>query len=327
MSSARADTTALSAGTSPSQKGIAMTLRPLIALLLFTLTATTLAQSEPRPVLEIVTRGHDFELSADEIPSGWTTLRLRNESAEPHFALFGHMPAGRTVEDSVREVVPAFQQAIDLIMAGQVEEGFAALGALPDWYGDVIYTGGPGMVSPGGTTEVVAFLEPGTYVIECYVKTEDGVFHSVLGMIDEITVTEESHDAAPPDAGPTVVLRNPEPDDGSAPESGIEVDGTVTAGPQVIEVRFEAENPPPLANDLHLVRLEDDEDVAEVAAWMDWSRPDGLTTPAPATFVGGTNEMPQGRSAYLTVDLEPGRYAWVSERGADVPMYREFEVR
>jgi hypothetical protein len=37
--------------------------------------------------------------------------------------------------------------------------------------------------------------------------------------------------------------------------------------------------------------------------------------------------MPQGSSAYLTVDLEPGRYAWVSERGADTPLYQAFEVR
>jgi hypothetical protein len=37
--------------------------------------------------------------------------------------------------------------------------------------------------------------------------------------------------------------------------------------------------------------------------------------------------MPQGRTAYLTVNLEPGSYAWVSERGADTPLYRTFEVR
>lgn len=183
------------------------------------------------------------------------------------------------------------------------------------------------MVSPGGTTDVVAFLEPGTYVIECYVKTEDGVFHSVLGMIDEIAVAEDSHGAAPPDADLRITLRNPDPDDGTAPESGIEVDGTATAGRQVVEVRFEADDPPLLGNDLHLVRLDDGTDVADVAAWMDWSRPDGLRTPAPATFLGGTHEMPQDRSAYLTVDLEPGHYAWVSERGVDTPLYLEFEVR
>lgn len=313
--------------TTPVQKGTTMTLRTLFLALLLALTATSLAQTSERPVLEIVARGHVFELSADQIPSGWTTIRLRNESAEPHFALFGRMPAGRGLEDSVREVVPPFQEAMDLIMAGEVDAGFAALGALPEWYGEVVYTGGPGMVSPGGTTEVVAFLEPGTYVIECYVKTEDGVFHSTLGMIDEITVTDREQTAEPPTADLVVRLSNPEPDDGTAPQSGIDMTGTPAPGQQVVEVRFTSENPPLLANDLHLVRLDEGEDVADVAAWMDWSRPEGLKAPAPATFLGGTHEMPQGRSAYLTVDLEPGRYAWVSERGAQTPLYQAFEVR
>ncbi|MDZ7801839.1 MAG: hypothetical protein U5K81_13760 [Trueperaceae bacterium] len=324
-----------------SQKGIAMTLRTLVPTLLLALAATCLAQvghplvlvgdtsaaENASPVLEIVTRGHTFDLSADEIASGWTTIRLRNESDEPHFALFGLMPEGRGMEDSVREVVPVFQDAMDLIMAGDVEEGFAALGGLPEWYGNVVYSGGPGMVSPGGTTEVVAFLEPGTYVIECYVKTEDGVFHSVRGMIDEITVADVPHAGEPPAADLVVSLSNPQPDDGSAPESGIEVEGTPAPGPQVVEVRFTSEDPPLLANDLHLVRLAGGEDVADVAAWMDWSNPGGLKTPAPATFLGGTHEMPQGQSAYLSVDLQPGRYAWVSERAADAPLYQVFEVR
>lgn len=332
---------ATSTGPSFSQKGIAMTLRILFPTLLLALAATCLAQNgdapvpeseasmlvSGAPVLEIVARGHAFDLSAGEVASGWTKVRLRNESAEPHFALFGLMPEGKGVEDSVREVVPVFQDAIELIMAGRVEDGFAALGDLPAWYGDVVYSGGPGMVSPGGTTEVVTYLEPGTYVIECYVKTEDGVFHSVRGMIDEITVADAPHAGEPPAADLRVDLGNPRPDDGTAPESGVEMTGTPAPGRQVVEVRFTSEDPPLLANDLHLVRLEDGVDVADVAAWMDWSRPEGLRTPAPATFLGGTHEMPQGRSAYLTVDLELGRYAWVSERGADAPLYRTFEVR
>lgn len=304
-----------------------MHLRVSIVLTLFALATAAFAQAPEPPVLEITTSGHAFELSTREVASGWTTIRLRNDSPEPHFAVFERMPEGRTVEDSVREVVPTFQEAMDLINADQVEAGFAELGNLPEWYGGVVFFGGPGMLSPGGTTEVTARLEPGRYVIECYVKTEDGTFHSTLGMIDEIVVTEEENGAETPAADVDVTLRNPDPDDGSDPASGIRVDGEPAPGRLTVAVHFDAESPPLLGNDLHLVRLEDGVDVAEVAAWMDWSRPDGLATPAPATFLGGTHEMPQGHTAYLAVDLEPGRYAWVSERPADAPMYREFEVR
>ena len=289
--------------------------------------AAAVAQASEPTVLEITTRGHDFELSDREIPAGWTTIRLRNESDEPHFAVFERMPEGRTMEDSLRDVVPPFQEALDLIVAGQVDAGFAALGDLPEWYGEVVFFGGPGMLSPGGEMEVVANLEPGHYVIECYVKTADGVFHTTLGMIDEITVIEERNAADAPTADLDVTLRNPDPDDGSDPAAGIVVDGDPAAGRQTIAVHFDEEAPPLLGNDLHVVRLQDGDDAAEVAAWMDWSRPGGLATPAPATFLGGTQEMPRGQTAYLTVDLEPGRYAFVSERPADTPMYREFEVR
>jgi hypothetical protein len=64
---------------------------------------------------------------------------------------------------------------------------------------------------------------------------------------------------------------------------------------------------------VHLARLEDDTDMARLEAWMDWSHPDGLQTPAPVMFLGGLNEMPAGHTGYLHVDLEPGRYAWVAE--------------
>ena len=51
--------------------------------------------------------------------------------------------------------------------------------------------------------------------------------------------------------------------------------------------------------------------------------PGGLPSPATRPVLsGGTHEMPQGQSAYLTVDLMPGRDAWVSERAADAPCIR-----
>jgi hypothetical protein len=66
-------------------------------------------------------------------------------------------------------------------------------------------------------------------------------------------------------------------------------------------------------HDLHLVRLEQGTDLATLSAWMDWTQPGGLETPAPALFLGGSNEMPAGQTAYLNISLDPGRYAWISE--------------
>ncbi|MEQ9316078.1 MAG: hypothetical protein RLN72_09500, partial [Henriciella sp.] len=40
---------------------------------------------------------------------------------------------------------------------------------------------------------------------------------------------------------------------------------------------------------------------------------DGQATPAPAHFVGGIHDMPEGSTAYFTVELEPGEYGIVAE--------------
>lgn len=297
--------------------------RSILLTLAFALTVAALAQTPEPDALQLTARNHAFDLSASEIPSGWTTLRLDNVSDAAHFAVFERMPEGRTMEDSLREVVPVFQQAMDLILDGNPEDGFAALGELPAWYGEVVFQGGTGIVAPGRTAEVTTFLPPGRYVVECYIKAPDGTFHTSLGMIDEIVVTDDPNGAGPPRADVAVTLTE---GDGEDPPSGITIDGVLRAGPNTIAVHVTAADPPVLGDDLHVVRLDEGTAAEEVAAWMEWSRPDGLMEPAPATFLGGTQEMPRGRTAYVRVELEPGRYAFVSERPADQPMYRTFTV-
>ena len=81
-----------------------------------------------------------------------------------------------------------------------------------------------------------------------------------------------------------------------------------------------------LGNDVHVVRLEEEADLDEVVEWMDWMNVDGLRAPSPAAFVGGVHEMPAGYKAFFTVDLEPGRYAWIAESGAARGMVEEFTV-
>ena len=46
-----------------------------------------------------------------------------------------------------------------------------------------------------------------------------------------------------------------------------------------------------------------------------------------AANVTGTQEMPVGHTAYFTVELESGRYAWISESTAALGMVKEFTVK
>ena len=269
-------------------------------------------------VVEVTALDYAFQ-APDEIASGWTTFRLKNEGAEHHFMLLNRLPDGKTLEEYGREVGLPFETVWDSLRTGAMDKAEAGqlLGQLlPAWYASVQQMGGPGLVAAGGTGETTVNLEPGTYVMECYVKTADGEFHSSLGMARLLIVTSESSGAQAPEADVEIALSN----------FVIAADGEVTPGRHTIAVHFEEHPEVGLGNDVHLARLEAGTDLDQVTNWMDWMEVNGLREPAPAQFLGGAQEMPVGFTSYFSVDLEPGRYAWITEASADKKMVQEFTV-
>lgn len=285
------------------------------------LAAVTLVACQPSDahVVQVTARDYAFQVP-DSIPSGWSTFRMENRGEEHHFLLLNRLPDGKTFQDYRREVVAPFDSVWHVLKTGAADKAEAGelLGRLlPDWYGSVRPMGGPGLVAPGEVAWATMELDPGTYVMECYVKTTDGTFHTSLGMQRLITVTGESSGASAPDADIEITLSNFQ----------IAVEGEVTPGEHTVAVHFEEHPEFGLGNDVHVVRLEAGTDLDEVVRWMDWMNVDGLRAPAPARFVGGTQEMPVGYTAYFTIELLPGRYAWISEVTAADGMVKEFTVR
>lgn len=282
-----------------------------IVAVLAALSGVACQSREPRSapdtragLLEVTSHGLDFEL-VREIAAGWTTIRFNNESDVEHFILVEKLPPGKTIADLRTEIVPVFQAAMDLLIEGRNDDAMAKLGEAPAWLSEIVFTGGPGLTSPGLTSEATVYLEPGTYVLECYVKTPDGKFHSYLGMIEQITVTEARSEAAEPQPTLELTIRN----------DGFVADAEVSAGHHTIAVHFAEQmvHGNFLESDVHLARLEDGSDLVTLGHWMNAMRPAGLTTPAPVRFLGGLHELPQGRTGYMSVNLEPGRYAWIAE--------------
>ncbi|MFN1835167.1 hypothetical protein AB2B38_007895 [Balneola sp. MJW-20] len=277
---------------------------------------------EVQAIYKADTNEHLFVTDADTLDAGWTTFRFINASPMVHFMLIDKYPGDKTSVDAMKEVGPPFQEAMDLINEGKRDEGLAALAGLPAWFGEVAFKGGPGFTSPGQTMEMTMFLEPGNHVVECYVKTEDGVFHNMLGMTFDMYVTEDTTNAAEP-SDPSLVI--------DLSNEGFKLNvNQVKAGEHLVAVNFNEPEPPMLANDVQVIKVEEDTDLDAVAAWMDWSMTDGLVSgmddPAPAFFLGGVQDMPMGNTAYFKVTLEPGNYAWISERSAETPLYQEFSV-
>ena len=266
-------------------------------------------KDESDSAVTIVTKLMEFEMP-DSIPSGWTTFKYINKSKEPHFFLFDKMPEGKTVEDSKEYIVPLFQEGMDSINKGNPEAAYAAFGKLPEWFSEIEFVGGSGLISPGDTSKTTLFMEPGYYVVECYVKMKGGVFHTSQGMIKGLVVTEEKSGNTEPEPTAEVTI---------AYEDGITFQDTLEAGKHIIKVNFKDQKAHEnfVGHDVHIVRLlgSAPEVRESLNAWMDWSSPTGLINPAPDSieFMGGSQEMPGGGVAYIEVDLKPGNYALISE--------------
>jgi hypothetical protein len=273
--------------------------------------------SKKDEVVEVVAKDFMFDVT-DNIPSGWTTFRFINSGHAEHFFLLNLLPDSIAYETYVQKVTQPFQVVFDSLKAGKTREEAVGmlLELIPPWYfTDVKQMGGSGIVSKGKSLDVTLNLTPGTYAMECYIK-EKGVFHTTLGMISRVVVTDEISETAPPSANMDITLSN----------FKIETEGTLKRGKNTFAVHFKEHPEVGLGNDVHIIKLDENTNIDSVAYWLDWMNIEGLQSPAPVEFLGGIQEMPVGMTGYFTVDLEPGDYAWIAESSASKGMIKRFSV-
>jgi len=266
---------------------------------------------DPVNILEINAAGMRFE-GDNSISSGWTTIRLNNKDNMLHFALVARLPDGVTANMYSDDLGSIFQQGYDLMLEGKYEEVATVFGAIPEWMPKLSYHGGPGFISGNRSAEATQYLEPGNYVVECYIKS-NGIFHSYspvpgeLAMLLPLEVTDKPGNMAEPVADATLTIN----------ETGFQLtEGALKEGENSIRVKFDTQIrfPSFVGQDVHVVRLNSDADIQAALDWMDWQKPTGLLVPSPVIFMGGINDvMPADSTAYFTVDLSPGRYAFIGE--------------
>jgi hypothetical protein len=258
-------------------------------------------------VIEIITENMDFQMK-DTIPSGWNTFRYKNQSDQTHFVLIDKYPEGKTSADAEKVVAPVFDKAMKLINEGKTEEGFAEFANLPDWFSEVVFMGGVGLVSPGQVAETTLSLKPGKYMMECYVKMENGIFHTSMGMTKDLVVSDLNSGNTEPSADIEIEISGTE---------GIIYTDSIGVGKHTFSVLFKDQKAHEnfVGHDVNLVKIEESESLEALEKWMNWADPNGLIEPAPAgiTFMGGTNDMPAGSKGYFHAELEPGNYVLISE--------------
>ena len=268
------------------------------------------ANQEKQNVLSIGIDGWSF-VGPSEVPSGWTTVRINNDSGMIHHALVYRLPEGVTDVMMADLVIEPVQKSLTARLEGDVEKANQLLGSIPEWFADIVYVGGPGMMSDGIVGEATMYLEPGDYIVECYVKT-NGMQHNynpepgMHGMVLPVEVTSDDGGMAEPNANVTLAIST----------DGFEiVDGAFKAGTNSVRVNFVEQQ---LYNglvglDAHVFRVDPDTNVADAVRWVNPFSNTGQETPGPAHYVGGIHDMPQGANGYFKVDLEEGDYGIVAE--------------
>ena len=266
-----------------------------------------IVEVEKENVIEIITENMDFQMP-DTITSGWNTFRYKNLSPQTHFFLVDKYPEGKTSEDAENLVAPVFDSAMKLITEGKTEEGFAEFSNLPEWFSEVVFVGGSGLLSPGKVGETVLNLKPGKYIIECYVKMSNGVFHTSMGMTKDLVVSEI-------DSGNSELMADIEINISST--DGIVFNDSISSGKHTFSVYYKDQTVHEnfVGHDINLVKLNENTDLKVLENWMNWADPKGLIEPAPSTitFLGGVNDMPAESRGYFVATLEPGKYALISE--------------
>jgi plastocyanin len=214
----------------------------------------------------------DFKFDAPaSIPSGTTTFRLTNVGKEPHHLWIVKLTDGKTPAD--------FNKAM---------KSWGSALKMPAWAIDV---GGPNTAGANETAEGTMTLEPGTYMLVCWIPSPDGMLHVMKGMVKPLTVTGPALAATEPTADITMMM-----DDYT-----FELSKPITPGRHTI--RFE--NRAAQAHEAVIAQLLPDKTLAQTVTWLNG----GQAGPEPVVLLGGASGLAKGRHMFITADFQPGHYA------------------
>ena len=225
--------------------------------------------------------GHRFR-GPDSLPAGWTTLRLSNESQAPHHMQLIQLPEGMTLED----LFAAFQQP------GPPPAGLK-------------FSGGVGALFPAGSGLATVNLEPGSYVMLCFIPDENGVPHAAGGMVKPLLVTAATGPTvAEPEAVATVEVS----------ESGFSLSGNIPAGVQTVKVINIGQAP----HEAVVASLAPGATGSALVASL--TEEQGLP---PGKLLGGLQSIDGGSTGYFTAVFEPGNHVFIEFDGG---VTQEFTV-
>ena len=269
-----------------------------------------------RPVVEVVASDSSLQ-SRSTVPSGWVTFRMENEGTAHHSFKLRKLPKGQEFEEYRRGLFVPADSLEEALVEGKIDTATYQKEMrkhVPEWFGQVNTVGGITGLAPGETARITHKLGTGHYVLSCLFRTPENRTHALLGVRAGLHVTEDSSEAAPPEADVTAQISS----------GGLNVEAGALSDEQIVAFRSVKGPQGTHSPWAGLFRLSGETDADAVVSWM--SR--GIPLPAPTAWIGGPEPLPVGDVAYVHVgDLSPGRYAWVTEAARDTSgMIRTFAV-
>jgi hypothetical protein len=171
-----------------------------------------------------------------------------------------------------------------------VQKALESRAGFPEW---LTHIGGPNAPRPdGGEASATVILTPGQYVVACLIPSKDGIPHIMKGMSRTLTVVPSSRAARAPAADAVMTLR----------DYTFFLSRPLSAGPHVIEVRNEGTQ----WHEFELVQLAPGKSPRDVIAFIER----GVGDP-PGLPLGGVSPLASGGTAYVDLDLAPGRYGLI----------------
>jgi hypothetical protein len=225
----------------------------------------------PPPPTVVTVKATDYKFEAPaSVPAGTISFRLENSGKEVHHLWLVQLLNGKTLAD--------FQKAMDSWTSG----------AMPSWVVDV---GGPNEASTGVTAEATMTLDPGSYVMVCYVPSPDGRPHVMKGMLKAFAVTPAGA-TAPSEPAADITMK--------MTDYAFDLSQPITPGKHVIRI----ENTAAQSHEVIVGRLLPGKTMRQALTWLN----EGQKGPAPVTGLGGASGLAKGRHQLITMTFEPGRY-------------------
>lgn len=242
--------------------------------------------------------GMSYEVSGSLRP-GVGSITLVNTDDVAHMMAFAHLKDDVTL-DQVKSALAKSEDALGALLAESPDTSYGT----PDLLG-------------AGQSETITALDftAGTYALACFLMAADGMPHWQMGMVGELVIEGDPATDKPVSDG-TIAID----DSGIALPDGFDGHGTFL-------VTNAGKNP----HNLSMARLDAGVALAQYAGYVGQAMgTGGVVDGGGGVLVGGIDALAAGQSAYVTLDLQPGHYGYLSSAdmtGPELPAQSgEFDV-